>query len=171
MSNDKQASNDKKVSSDKKAHWQQTLSAARAELLTFLQTLAPAQWENTVISEGDTWSLTHVIGHLVDSERGMSIQIHKIRKGQEASPEGFNVERWNAGLKERMGNPSPAELVAALETTRAKTLEVMNSLQENDWALIGRHPSRGMISIEQYYETIAYHDRLHLADIKRALDL
>jgi hypothetical protein len=37
--------------------------------------------------------------------------------------------------------------------------------------LQGKHPVRGMITIEQYYETMAMHDIGHINDIKKALAL
>jgi hypothetical protein len=101
----------------------------------------------------------------------MSIQIHKTRKGEPTVPEGFDINRWNAGVKKRIGDLSPAELLATLDSTRAKTLEGLASLQDAEWALTGRHPARGIITIEQYYETIAAHDRAHAQDIKQALGL
>jgi hypothetical protein len=54
---------------------------------------------------------------------------------------------------------------------RARTLQVLDSINEDEWELQGRHPSRGLITIEQYYETIAGHDMTHTRDIKRALGL
>jgi hypothetical protein len=111
------------------------------------------------------------VAHLIDSERGLSIQVHKIRKGEETVPEGFDIHRWNAGVKKRMGDLDPAQLLAALETTRTKTLEVMQTLKDEDWARTGRNPTRGMITIEQYYETMAGHELQHTTDLKRALGL
>ncbi|MEZ4735355.1 MAG: DinB family protein [Caldilineaceae bacterium] len=159
------------MSAERKAHWQQKLAESRAALLALLNALQPAQWDQPVFSEGDTWTVTTVVSHLLDSERGMSIQIHKTRKGEETIPEGFDINRWNAGVQKRVGTLSPAELLAALEATRAKTLDVMNSLQEEDWARTGRHPTRGLITIEQYYETIHGHELIHAEDMKRALGL
>jgi len=157
------------MSTDRKTQWQQNLAASRAALLALLNSLQPEQWHQPVFSEGDTWTVTTVISHLLDSERGMSIQIHKTRKGEETVPPGFDINRWNAGVQKRMGNLSPAELMAGLETTRTKTLDVMNSLKDEDWARTGRHPTRGLITIEQYYETIHGHELSHAEDIKRAL--
>ena len=84
-------------------------------------------------------------------------------------PEGFDIERWNAGVEKRLGNPSPEELEEALKQTRQKTLEVMATLKDDEWALTGRHPARGVISIEQYYETIYGHEIGHANDVKAAL--
>lgn len=157
------------MSVDRKAEWQQKLAESRAALLALLTALQPEQWQQPVFSEGDTWTVTTVVSHLLDSERGMSIQIHKTRKGEETVPEGFDINRWNASVQKRVGNLSPAELLAGLEATRTKTLEVMNSLHDDDWARVGRHPTRGLITIEQYYETIYGHELSHADDMNRAL--
>ena len=157
------------MSVDRKAHWQEKLAESRAALFALLNSLQPEQWHTPVFSEGDTWSVATVVSHLLDGERGMSVQVHKIRKGEETLPPGFDLDRWNAGVPKRVGNLGAAELMAALETTRAKTLDVMNSLQDEDWSRTGRHPSRGVITIEQYYETINAHDLIHAADIRKAV--
>jgi len=149
--------------------WTAALAASRAALLETLNALSPEQWESVVYGEGDRWTVGTIVGHLIDSERGMSIHVHKIRKGEETLPAGFDLERWNAGVKQRVGNPSPAELLAGLDATRARTLQGLSSLREEEWTLTGRHPSRGVITIEQYYETIAGHEHMHLEHIKNAL--
>ncbi len=154
---------------DRKAYWTQKLAESRAALQEVLNSLTPEQWQTPVFSEGDVWTVATVVGHLVENERGMSIHVHKIRKGEPTVPEGFDLERWNAGVKERMGEPTPQELLAAMEQTRARTLAVMESLQEEEWALTGRHPSRGVITVEQYYETMHLHELAHTEDIRRAL--
>ncbi len=150
--------------------WTETLADTRASLLETLAGLTPEQWEQVVYGEGDGWTISTIIGHLIDSERGMSIHVHKIRKGEETLPPGFDLTRWNAGVKERVGNPSPAELLAGLEATRARTLKGLNGLAEDDWERTGQHPSRGVITVEQYYETIAGHELIHLGHIKKALN-
>ena len=157
------------MSVDPKFHLQQQLAAARANLLALLHSLQPAQWAVPVFSEGDPWTVSTLVGHLNESERGMSIQIHKTRKGVETVPPDFDLDGWNAGLKQRMGTPGPAELLEQLAATRAKTLEMMATLRAEDWSKVGRHPSRGPITIEQYYETICHHELTHTADIQRAL--
>ena len=78
-----------------------------------------------------------LVGHLIDGERGLSIQIHKIRKDEETLPAGFDLTQWNAGVKQRIGSPTPAELLAGLEATRARTLQGLHSLAEDDWERSG----------------------------------
>ena len=147
----------------------QTLSEARQELLSYLRSLSPEQWQTQIFSEGSTWTVATAVSHILDAERGMSIQVHKARKSEPTMPEGFDIDRWNAKVEERIGERSPDELLALLDATRVKTLEVLNSLADEDWSKTGRHPSRGVITIEQYYETIVWHDRMHLTDIQKGL--
>lgn len=157
------------MSTERKAHWTRRLEESRAALFDLLNSLTPEQWRTPVFSEGDAWTAATVLAHLVESERGMSIQVHKIRKGEATIPDDFDLERWNAGLVRRTGDVAPDDLLAAAVDTRARTLDVMASLGDDDWDLTGRHPSRGEITISQYYETIHAHELGHLKDLQKAL--
>ena len=157
------------MSAERRDHWKEKLGESREALFALLNGLSPAEWQATVFAEGDTWTVATVLAHLVESERGMSIHVHKIRKGEATIPDDFDLERWNAGLVRRTGEVVPKELMASAAATRAKTLEVMESLDGSEWALTGRHPSRGEITIDQYYETIHAHEVGHLEDIRAAL--
>jgi uncharacterized protein (TIGR03083 family) len=150
--------------------WQERLHAARQELLTLLTSLTPDQWRTPVFGEGETWTVATVVAHLAEGERGMSIHVHKIRKGEPTLPDNFDLNRWNAGVAGRVGETTPEELLTLLASTRTKTLAVMNSLSDEEWSLSGRHPSRGVITIEQYYETMAGHDLGHANDIRKAIE-
>lgn len=157
------------TTSEQTQRWQEKLNASRQTLLDLLQSLSPEQWEQTVYSEGNHWTVKTVITHLVDSERGMSIHVHKIRKGEETLPPNFDLEQWNAGVADRMGALSQEELLQGLQSTRAKTLDLLNKVTDDEWSLTGRHPARGVITIEQYYETIHGHELIHTADIQKAI--
>lgn len=159
------------MSAEQSAHWKGKLGESREALFKVLGGLSPEQWQETVFAEGETWTVATVLAHLVESERGMSIHVHKIRKGEPTIPEDFDLERWNAGLVRRTGEVRPEELMANAAATRVKTLEIMESLDGSEWALTGRHPSRGEITVDQYYETIHAHEVGHLQDIRAALGL
>ena len=156
---------------DTKTKCEQQIIQSRNELKQLLASLSEEQWQTPIISENQTWTMTDIVAHLLENEIGMSIHVHKIRQGRETVPEGFELDEWNAGLKKRMGNPGREELLEKLDQARAKTLEVLRSIKDDEWNLQGRHPLHGIISIEQYYETMAGHDRWHAGDIKRALGL
>ena len=154
---------------DKKTYWQQQLAQSRAALNELLDSLSEEQWQTPVYGEGQNWTVQDMVAHLVESETGMSIHIHKIRKGRETLPKGFNLDTWNAGLTDRSGNTTPAELRQKLGPVRERTLQGMETLSDEEWSLTGQHATRGTITIEQYYETISGHETSHTNDIKRAI--
>lgn len=158
------------MSKDKKTLWQQKLAQSRMQLRSVLTRLTDEQWQAEVYSEGQTWTVTNVVAHLAESETGMSIQVHKVRQGQETVPEGFDLDRWNAGLTKRTGDISPEELLHKLAEVRTRTLQEMDTLKDEEWALTGRHPSQGVITIEQYYKVISGHEVMHAQDIATAIE-
>jgi hypothetical protein len=155
----------------KKNELKQKLDQARSELTALLTSLTNAQWRTPVISEGDTWTPLDVAAHLAENERAMSIHIYKTRQGRETVPESFKVDDWNAGLKGRIGAPTPTEALQNLAQARVKTLEGLETINDEEWGLKGRHPVQGLITIEDYYHVIASHDLSHLNDIKQGLGI
>ena len=151
--------------------YEQKITAARAALEKLLVGLTAEQWQTVVISEGQSWTVQDIVAHLLENEQAMSIHVYKIRSGRETVPEGFDLERWNAGLQERAPTVTPQELLQSLAEARGKTLELLATIKEEEWSLEGRHPLRQQISIEQYYETIAGHDTWHTKDIRQGLGL
>ena len=154
---------------DKKVYWQQQLAQSRAALIELLDSLSEEQWQIPVFGEGQDWTVQDVVAHLIESEQGMSIHIHKVRKGRETLPEGFNLDDWNAGLNDRTGETTPQELREKLEPVRERTLQGLETLTDDEWSLTGRHGLRGVITIEQYYETISGHEATHTEHMKRAI--
>ncbi len=152
-------------------YYREQLQQSRAALEAVLNQLSPEQWQTPVFSEGQTWTVRDVVAHLVENERGMSIHVHKIRKGEETVPEGFDLQAWNAGLKSRTGELSPVELRQRMQDVRARTLQGLESITAGEWPLSGRHPARGVSTIEQYFETMVDHETTHTADIKTALGI
>ncbi|MCB0195547.1 MAG: DinB family protein [Anaerolineae bacterium] len=159
------------MSTDKKAMFKSRLAESRNELLELLNALSEEQLTTPVITDGNTWTPLDVVTHLAENERGMSIHVYKVRNGRETVPETFKINDWNAGLKERMGPHSREELIALLNENRDQTLSGLESLEDHEWELTGRHPVQGIITIEQYFETIISHDEEHTADIRKGLGL
>jgi len=159
------------MSTDKKNELKQKLAQSKQALEVVLNTLSPEQWEVKVFSEESNWTIKEIVAHLIDGETGMSIQVHKVRKGRETVPEGFDLDTWNNSLQKRWGEiPTPTTLMQKLAETRAKTLENLDTIKDEEWTLQGRHPSQGILTIEQYYLTIAGHEAIHTEDIRKAVD-
>ena len=159
------------MTTDKKTQCAEKLAQSRTNLKNLLASLTEEQWQTAIVSEGQTWTAADIVAHLLENEKAMSIHVHKIRQGKVTVPEGFDLQKWNAGLKNRISAAAPAALLEDLEQARARTLAELETIRDDEWNLEGRHPLHGPITIEQYYITIAGHDDWHANDIKRALKL
>ena len=73
-------------------------------------------------------------------------------------------------MRERIGDAGPEELRQRLGAVRERLLDGLATITGDEWQLTGRHPFRGLISIEQYFETITDHETLHTGHIKQAIN-
>ena len=81
--------------------------AERADLLAFLRTLTPAQWESPSLCEG--WSVRDVVAHIVSYDGIEPQEIVARMKRARFSPNGLNA----TGVEEFRSRP-PDELVELL---------------------------------------------------------
>ena len=155
--------------SDPKTDIIEKLNETRGALMVFLQGLDETQWETAVYSEGETWTATDVVRHLVNAESGMTGLIVQWQKGNDPVPPDFDLARFNQNAVAKNKDKTPAELLAEMETNRANLLQVIAGLEEDDWQKSGRHASLKIMTIEQTCNLIAGHEALHLKDLQAEL--
>ena len=158
------------MSEEKKSKIFQKLAGSRRALLSTFDELEESQWAASVYSEDTEWSIKDLLGHLVDSERGMTRLIEVIKDGGEGVSADFDLNRWNARAVSKSSDMPPAELRQEMTTNRANLLKLLNSLSDADWEKKGRHGSLQIMSIEEILTLIADHEIRHLEDINRILE-
>ncbi len=146
------------------------LTAAREELNATLNGLTEAQWASKGFAEGSEWTITDVLRHLADSERGMTGLMAQIRGGGEGVSEDFDLARWNQRAVTKLAERSPRELLDGMAESRAALFAFIDSLDEADWDKKGRHGSMKIMTIEEISHLIADHEELHTAGIREALN-
>ena len=157
------------MSDSKKATLRAKLEANRQELISTLQPLTEKQWNIVVFSEGEGWRVSDLLRHLVDAERSMTNLIDNIRKGGEGVPADFDLQRWNSRNVGKAKEKSPDVLFGELETNRIRLLELLDSIQDEDWDKQGRHGSLRMMTVEEILNLIADHESWHGNDIRQAI--
>ncbi|MFQ5611512.1 MAG: maleylpyruvate isomerase family mycothiol-dependent enzyme [Anaerolineae bacterium] len=153
----------------KKDKLHQKLTKARLQLRTLLTGLSQEQWQEPVYGEGQDWTVRDMVAHLVDAEYGLTRQIERICQGSSGIPEDFDLAAWNKKAVARMADKSPQELLQTMAQNRVKLLEVLDSIEEADWQKSGRHPSMAILTVEQYFKTIASHEANHTWEIAQAV--
>lgn len=145
------------------------LNEERAALLAFFEQLADADWETAVYHEETHWTITDILRHLVDAEKGMTGMIRQWQQGKNPVPPDFDLERWNNRVVQKSAEKSPDELLSELRENRTNLLSFIGTIQDDDWAKQGRHGSLRIMNIEEVCHLIAEHELSHLAVMEEAL--
>ncbi len=157
--------------SDRKQALRRHVEARHAQSWPILSGLSQADLSRPVYSHGETtWSVLQVVAHLADAERGLLGQVQRLAAGGVTVPEDFDLERWNrAAVAKRAAQPLP-ELLEEIESTYRETLAFIDSLEEHQLDLVGRHARGDLASVEAFLIRTAEHRARHAADIQHALD-
>jgi hypothetical protein len=81
---------------------------------------------------------------------------------------GYDQALWVDRLRHQ--DDDVESLLDLFEALRAANLELWSRISPEDRARVGLHSERGPESIELTFRLAAGHDRIHLAQARRALD-
>ena len=118
--------------------------------------------------EPGEWSVLECIGHITDSELVAGARERWIISENEPQIVGYDQALWVDRLEHNADDPDL--LVATFEALRAANLDLWARRPESDRARFGRHNERGPESYEMTFRLAAGHDRIHLAQARRALE-
>lgn len=159
------------MSDQRKESVKDNLAKTRLKLRTLLMRLSEEQWNATVYHDDVPWTVVQLVRHLVDAEQGHQTNIGRIREGGSGVPEDFDLSRWNRSRVKKMGEIGPKELMAELARNRARTLEILDEMADEDWAKEGRHPMGVVKDLEGFFNRIWEHESEHTADIAEAVGM
>lgn len=154
---------------DKKVEIATKLSESRGQLMRFFEGLDETKWETAVYDEGSTWTITDILRHLADSERGMTGMMMQWQQGKDPIPPDFDLARWNNRAIQKTAAKSPQDLLDNMRKNRIDLLSFIDTLQTEDWDKKGRHGSLRIMSIEEVCHLIANHETDHLRVMKEAV--
>jgi len=120
-------------------------------------------------SEGGSWTVKDLLGHLADSEAGLLGQARRLVSGEQTVPPDFDLARWNRSAVRRAKEATPAELLERILAAHGASLDFLDTLSDDQLDLVGRHSSGAMLSTERFLLRIADHRAEHVADIRAAL--
>jgi hypothetical protein len=119
--------------------------------------------------EPGEWSVAECLAHLADAELVVSGRYRWILAEDEPEIIGYDQALWVSAL--RQVEDDPATLIAVFTALRRWNLELWASRPVADRDRVGRHRERGPESYGLTFRLAAGHDRVHLAQARRTLDL
>lgn len=153
---------------ERKNRLRHKLAKARAELMTILQQVQPA--DATQSTENPLWTVRDLVSHLAVAEVGLQSTVKRFLAGAELPPD-FDLNTWNERMVQRAQSRTLEDLLAGLQASRAQTLALLDSLTAEELDVRGVHPAGIPATVEEIFKIMAYHERLHAAEIARAVGL
>lgn len=111
------------------------------------------------------WSPREVVHHLADSEMASALRLRALLVEDNSTIHGYDQDAYAARLW--YDRPIEASL-AAFQAARATTAQLLDLMEEADWARTGRHTESGPYSCLDWLRIYAAHAHDHAAQIRRA---
>lgn len=146
------------------------LAATRATLHSVLDQVGD-RWETQIYSDGAAWTAHQLLIHLAITEQGQVNTIMAVAEGKNIVPEDFDLNRYNQRSVEKRAEMTVEQARQQLDETRAKFNDWLDHLDEATLDLTGRHGSLKVMSIAEFLQTIASHERAHADDMARVLGI
>ena len=112
----------------------------------------------------DEWTVREIVHHLADSEMTSAIRLRRLLVEDAPVITGYDEEAFARRLT--ADRPLAASL-DAFAAARRTTAEILERLDEADWARAGTHSESGRYSVEDWLEIYAAHAHDHAAQIGR----
>ena len=136
------------------------------KMTAFFAELSDADWNETVYTEGETWTIRNVLVHFVTAEQGFIKLFADIVDGGEGASADFDVDRYNARQQENAHALSPQELLIQFQAVRQEMASWVETLNEADLAKEGRHPFLGETTVEEMIKLVYRHNQIHYRDMR-----
>jgi uncharacterized protein (TIGR03083 family) len=136
----------------------------------FFSGLTAAQWEAEVYSEGTHWTVHAVLCHFVSAERAFVRLVKNVLAGGEGTPEGFDVDAFNAAQVDQLSARGPDELLDLFQQARREMVSLVAGMDDSDLERQGRHPYLGLDTMERFLKLVYRHNMVHERDVRKALD-
>jgi hypothetical protein len=158
------------------AHQRSLLDALGDDDPAEAQATTPAAIRALVAEAGDDlrtrpepgeWSVLECIGHIVDGELVAAARFRWILAHDRPDLVGYDQALWVERLRHR--DDDPDELLDLFDVLRVSNLALWRRSSEAERARVGIHRERGEESFDLLFRLMAGHDRVHLAQARRAL--
>jgi uncharacterized protein (TIGR03083 family) len=155
--------------SDKHNLIQRRLRDEGDKLLAVFEVLTPEQWQMVIYTDGMTWTIKDLLAHQISAEGEFQYYGRDVLNGGEGAPEGFDINAFNNREVAATADRMPEQLLADFRSTRQTTIDFAAGIRDDQFALQGRHPFFGMMTIEDLFKLIYRHNMIHARDIRKAL--
>jgi uncharacterized damage-inducible protein DinB len=117
--------------------------------------------------DAKNWSAKEIICHVRDTEEFFLNRFQMILSFDEPKFSLADAERWV--VERQYLRNDVGEAISAFRQRRQETLQFMKEISPGQWGRACIHKVRGRMTLRDYCELLAGHDKVHLDQVKRAL--
>ena len=117
--------------------------------------------------DAKSWAAKEIICHVRDTEEFFLNRFQMILTFDEPKFSPADSERW--AVERQYLRNDVGEALTAFRKRRQETLQFLKELRPDQWERGCIHAIRGRMTLRDYFNLLAGHDRNHLDQIKRAL--
>jgi hypothetical protein len=114
------------------------------------------------------WSALLCVAHIADAEVVMAGRYRFVLAHDEPELLGYDQDLWVDGL--HRDDEDPEAVLGVFEPLRASNVALWRGATDDQRARVGLHRERGRESFDLMFRMLAGHDRVHLAQARRALE-
>lgn len=160
-----------------KAYQQSLLAALGNDDPAEAQSEAPANIRAMIAEAGDLlwtrpapgeWSAMLCLAHIADGELVMSGRYRWVLAHDEPELIGYDQDLWVNAL--HPDDTDPEELLRMFEPLRAANISLWRGTTADQRKRVAIHRERGPESLDLMFRMLGGHDRVHLAQARRALE-
>ncbi len=145
------------------------LRAEGEKSAAFFRQLKPQDWEKTVYTDGETWTVHEVLAHFATSEASLCKLVENIVGGGSGSAEDFDINRYNARKVASLKEADNEFIIQQYMLNRQRTVDVVAALKPEDLGLKGRHPYLGVAQLSEIIKIIYRHNQIHQREVRAAI--
>jgi hypothetical protein len=113
----------------------------------------------------DAWCIKEIVGHLRDAAEVYHKRLYMMSTQTDPILRPYDQDAW-VTEHDYVGRPLE-QMLDELHDFRARTVYLLTTLVNWNWARTGQHLERGRTSIKQLVEYMVEHEAEHLADVRR----
>jgi hypothetical protein len=143
-------------------------ASAMAETRTILRALLDEAGDDMRTSPAaGEWSVLQLLGHIADAELVVAGRLRWILAHDRPELLPYDQDLWVETLHR---DDDPDALLAGFESLRQANLDLWQRTPVGERSRVGIHRERGPESFELTFRLLAGHDRVHVAQARRALE-
>jgi DinB superfamily len=148
------------ITAEDRRSWIAEVAALPSKLRSAVASLTPEQLDSPYRPGG--WTVRQVVHHIPDSHLNAFVRFKLALTEDVPTIKPYDEAGWATLADYAM--PVDVSLLL-LETLHERWVRLLESMTAADFARKFRHPESGVLSLEQYLATYAWHSRHHVAHI------